>query len=63
VEPPDTPVFVASVVVGAAAALLIFWHADRHGSRHPTAWGIAAFFAAVFVVPFYFVRHALRTRR
>ena len=61
--PADPALFAASVVVGTAAALLVFWHADRHGSRHATAWGIAAFFAAVFVVPFYFARYWARTRR
>jgi hypothetical protein len=62
VEPPDPVVFGASIVVGTLAALLVFWHADRHGSAHPTAWGIAAFFAAVFVVPVYFLRFRMKRR-
>ena len=62
-ELPSPPLFVASVVIGAVAALLVFSHADRHGSRHPTAWGLAAFFAAIVVVPLYFLRHRLRGGR
>lgn len=62
-EFPSPPVFVVSVVVGAAAALLVFSHADKHGSRHATAWGIAAFFAAIVVVPLYFLRYRLRGGR
>lgn len=62
-ELPEPSLFAASVVIGAAAALLIFWHADRHGSRHPTAWGVGAFFAAIVVVPLYFLRHRLRRGR
>jgi hypothetical protein len=46
-----------------ASALLVFWHADKHGSKRATAWGIAAFVASGLVVPFYFVRYWLRRRR
>ena len=62
-QPPDPVLFGTSVVIGALAALLVFWHADRHGSAHPTAWGIAAFFAAIVVLPLYFIRYRLRRRR
>jgi hypothetical protein len=40
----------------------IFWHADRHGSKHATAWGICTFLLAAVAVPVYFV-HYLATRR
>ena len=48
---------------GAAASLAVFAHADRHGNRHATAWGIATFLAAGIVVPIYFIRYWLRARR
>jgi hypothetical protein len=54
---------VAVLVVWAAAFLVVFLHAQRHGSKHATAWGVAAFLAAGVVVPVYFVRHWLRRRR
>ena len=52
---------LVGIVVMAALSLLVFSHATKHGSRHPTAWGIAAFFWPGFV--FYFVRYWLTRRR
>ena len=52
----------ALLLVWSAAFLLVFTHAQRHGSKHATAWGVAAFLAAGIVVPVYFVRHWLRRR-
>jgi hypothetical protein len=54
---------VALLLVWAAAFLVVFLHAQRHGSKHATAWGVAAFLAAGVVVPIYFVRYWLRRRR
>ena len=50
------------LLVWSAAFLLVFIHAQRHGSKHATAWGMAAFLAAGIVVPVYFVRYWLRRR-
>ncbi|HEX2292595.1 MAG TPA: hypothetical protein VHH55_04735 [Gaiellaceae bacterium] len=55
--------FLIVIVIAAAASLAVFAHADRHGSRHATAWGIAAFLAAGITVPVYLVRFWLRNRR
>jgi hypothetical protein len=52
----------ALLLVWSAAFLLVFTHAQRHGSKHATAWGVAAFLAAGIVVPVYFVRYLLRRR-
>ena len=54
---------VALLLVWAAAFLVVFLHAQRHGSKHATAWGVAAFLAAGVVVPVYFVRYWMRRRR
>jgi hypothetical protein len=35
---PTTP-------LAAGLAMLIFRHADKHGSRHATAWGVFTFLA------------------
>ncbi|MGE5689730.1 MAG: hypothetical protein ACM33B_04165 [Pseudomonadota bacterium] len=59
----STGEIVAVIAVWTAAFLLVFAHAQRHGSKHATAWGVAAFLAAGIVVPVYFVRHLLRRRR
>ena len=51
------------ITVWAGAFILVYTHADRHGSKHATAWGIAAFLATAIVVPIYFLRYWLRKRR
>ena len=50
------------LLLWSAAFLLVFSHAQRHGSKHATARGVAAFLAAGIVVPVYFVRYWLRRR-
>ena len=55
--------FVIVTALAAAASLAVFAHADRHGNKHATAWGIATFLAAGIVVPLYFIRYWLRSRR
>ena len=55
--------FLLAVAIDAALSLLVFRHADRHGNRHATAWGIFAFLFAGLAVPIYFIRFALRRNR
>ena len=52
-----------AVVIAAGLATLVFWHADRHGSRHATAWGVFTFLAALITVPVYIVSYLLNRRR
>ena len=51
------------IALWSGCALLVFWHADKHGSKRATAWGVAAVLASGLVVPLYFVRYWLRRRR
>jgi hypothetical protein len=53
--------FFVALLLAAALSTWIYWHASRHGSRHATAWGVAAFVFWV-TVPIYFL-HYLTTRR
>jgi hypothetical protein len=62
VERPDTVTFLLAVALAAAVSMAVYAHAERHGSKHPTAWGIAAFLLAGVVVPIYVLRHWLRRR-
>lgn len=55
--------FLFVLVVSAAASMAVFAHAEKHGNRHATAWGIATFLALGIAVPVYFIRYWLRTRR
>ena len=60
---PGPAVFLLSVAVAAGLAMAVFWHASKHGSSHPTAWGIAAFLFAGIAVPVYLIRYWLTRRR
>lgn len=55
--------FIIAVTLAALLAMAVFAHASRHGSAHPTAWGVATFLFAGIVVPLYFVRYLLLRRR
>jgi hypothetical protein len=57
---PDPATFVFAVILAAAISMGVFAHASKHGSRHPTAWGVAAFLAAGVAVPLYFIRYWMR---
>jgi hypothetical protein len=54
---------IVALVVASALSMGTFAHAERHGSAHATAWGVGAFLFAALVVPVYFVRYWLRSRR
>ena len=60
---PDPVTFVLAVALAAAMSMGVFAHATKHGSRHPTAWGIATFLAAGIAVPIYFLRFWMGRRR
>jgi hypothetical protein len=54
--------FLVVVALAAAGSMLVFAHAERHGNKHATAWGIATFLALGIALPLYFIRYWLRTR-
>jgi hypothetical protein len=54
--------FLVVVALAAAGSMLVFAHAERHGNKHATAWGVATFLALGIALPLYFVRHWARTR-
>ncbi|MGZ4353047.1 MAG: hypothetical protein ACXVZ4_05845 [Gaiellaceae bacterium] len=57
--------FVAAWAIAAGVAIAVFLHANRHGSKHATAWGIGVFLFMIIVLPAYVVhtRVGQRTRR
>ena len=57
--PLTTPMFLTAWAIDTAAAILIFMHANKRGSRHATAWGISVFFALAVAVPVYVVHGRL----
>jgi hypothetical protein len=54
--------FLVVLVLSAAGSMAVFAHADKHGNRHATAWGIATFLVMGVAVPLYFIRYWLRSR-
>jgi hypothetical protein len=60
VDTLDPVTFVVAVALAAAMSTGVFIHAERHGSRHATAWGVATFLAAGVTVPVYFIRYWVR---
>ena len=50
-----TPTFLLAWAIDTTAAILIFLHANKRGSRHATAWGVSVFFALAVAVPVYVV--------
>lgn len=59
---PSTAQFLVGFVIAAVAGAAVFLHADRHGSRHPTAWASAVFLFLAIALPVYLF-HVFRTRR
>jgi hypothetical protein len=58
----STEQFLVAWSIAAAAGIAVFLHADRHGSKHTTAWGIGVFLFLGLVLPIYVI-HAYRNRR
>jgi hypothetical protein len=54
--------FVIGLAISTALSLLVFSHASRHGSKHPTAWGIAAFALGALGAAVYYARYWWRGR-
>jgi hypothetical protein len=53
---------VFALVLATLLSLLVFGHAERHGNRRATAWGVATFFFGLFAVAVYFSRYYTRRR-
>jgi hypothetical protein len=54
--------FLVAFTVATVAGIAVFLHADKHGSRHTTAWGIGVFLFMGLVLPIYVI-HVVRARR
>ena len=47
--------------IATGAAVFVFLHADKRGSKHATAWGIGVFLALALVLPVYVI-HSWRSK-
>ena len=59
---PSPVNFLIAVILAAGLAMLIFRHADRHGNRHATAWGVFTFLAALIAIPLYLLNYWIGKR-
>lgn len=58
-----TAQFLVAWAIDTVAAVAVFLHASRHGSRHPTAWGAFVFLFLIVGLPAYFIHARARARR
>lgn len=54
--------FLVAFVLAGAAGTAVFFHAERHRIRHPSAWASFVFLALIVGLPAY-VLHVRRVRR
>jgi hypothetical protein len=54
--------FLIAFVIGASAGTAVFFHATRHGIKHPSAWASVVFLFLAIGLPAYVI-HVRRLRR
>ncbi|HZQ82400.1 MAG TPA: hypothetical protein VFB25_10550 [Gaiellaceae bacterium] len=54
--------FGVAFVVAAISGIAVFFHAERHGIRHPSAWASFVFLFLIVGLPLYLL-HARRRNR
>jgi Flp pilus assembly protein TadB len=54
--------FIVAFVLAGAAGTAVFFHAERHRIRHPSAWASFVFLLLIVGLPAY-VLHVRRLRR
>ena len=59
---PSNAQFLVVFVIAAVAGAGVWLHADRNGSRHPTAWAMAVALFLGIALPAYLI-HVRRMRR
>jgi biotin transporter BioY len=63
VADPTTGQFLFGFVLAAVVGGAVWIHADKHGSKHPTAWGISVTLFLAIALPIYLIRNHRRRRR
>jgi hypothetical protein len=54
--------FLVGFLLAAAAGTLVFFHAEKNGIRHPSAWASFVFLILIVGLPSYLI-HVRRVRR
>ena len=55
-----TQTFLLAWAIATGAAVFVFFHANKHGSRHATAWGLGVFLVLWLALPAYIVHDRRR---
>jgi hypothetical protein len=55
-----TQTFLLAWAVATGAATFVFFHANKHGSKHATAWGIGVFLVLGLALPAYVIHDRRR---
>jgi hypothetical protein len=58
----SAPQFLIAFILAGAAGTAVFFHAERHHIRHPSAWASFVFLMLIVGLPAY-VLHVRRIRR
>ncbi|HZP73958.1 MAG TPA: hypothetical protein VFA97_11340 [Gaiellaceae bacterium] len=58
----STAQFAIAFVLGGGAGTAVFFHAEKHHIRHPSAWASFVFLFLIIGLPLY-IRHVRRLRR
>jgi hypothetical protein len=58
----SSPQFLLAFLIAAAAGTAVFFHAERHRIRHPSAWASFVFLFLIVGLPAYAI-HVRRRRR
>jgi hypothetical protein len=53
----STNQIVFAWAIASGAALLVFLHANKRGSKHATAWGISVFLFLAIALPAYAIHN------
>jgi len=59
---PTNAQFAVALVIAAAAGTAVFFHADRHRFKHPSAWASFVFLFLIVGLPAYLI-HVRRLKR
>ncbi len=61
--PFSSPQFLVGLAIAAVVGGAVWIHADRNGSKHPTAWAMSVTFFLAIALPVYLIRNRLRKKR
>jgi hypothetical protein len=59
----SSPEFLVGLAIAAVVGGAVWIHADRHGSKHPTAWAMSVTLFLAIALPVYLIRNRWRKNR